>query len=273
MSKIAESRKKIIRKYVDVSASTILEIGALDAPTFERSNYDVKYLDHASKDELNRLSGSNPRYSLETLVDVDYVCPTPEYSSLVLEKFDLVVANHVIEHVPDTIRWLQEIHHILGEEGMLFLSIPDKRYTFDIARNNTNFIDLLKIYDTESKKPDFYQILEHFYYHKTISTKDAWSGNVDEQIKQKRFDINTALKVAKKHAEATYADVHCHVFTADSFRELMADLTELKLLPFEKVSITPVKRGANEFHVILHKTLADLTPTKLQCFSSLLAKF
>ena len=164
-----------------------------------------------------------------------------------------MIANHVIEHIPDTIRWFREIYKIINDEGILFLSIPDKGYTFDIARDTTNFIDLLRIYDEKIQKPTFYQILEHFYFHKNVSAKEAWSNNVGEKINQKRFDINKAIAVAKKHANEQYADVHCHVYTDSSFRELIKNLIELKLCDFQVIQTIDTQKGSNEFYAVLQK--------------------
>ena len=248
-----EKRKKIIQDHIDINSAKILEIGALDSPTYEKSELDIKYLDYASTDELSRAGEGNPRHLLHTLVYVDYVCPVPAYSSYISSKFDLVIANHVIEHIPDTIRWFREIYKIINDEGILFLSIPDKRYTFDIARDTTNFIDLLRIYDEKIQKPTFYQILEHFYFHKNVSAKEAWSNNVGEKINQKRFDINKAIAVAKKHANEQYADVHCHVYTDSSFRELIKNLIELKLCDFQVIQTIDTQKGSNEFYAVLQK--------------------
>ena len=191
-------RRKTIEEYVDVKNAHMLEIGALDCPTYSKNEVYIKYLDFASKSILAKKSAGDPRYIGDNLVDIDYVCSTPEYSKFIDEKFDLVIANHVIEHIPDTIRWLNEIHQILIPGGNIFLSVPDKRYTFDIIRRNTTFIDLLRNYNNEIKKPDFYHLLEHFYYHKSITAQEAWTNKHIDKVKQYRFDPETAVAVAKK---------------------------------------------------------------------------
>ncbi len=50
---------------------------------------------------------------------------------------DLLVASHVIEHVPDLITWLREIASVLKPTGQARLAIPDRRYTFDLLRVET----------------------------------------------------------------------------------------------------------------------------------------
>lgn len=246
-------RREHLRRYVNAEQCRILEIGALDYPTFAPPDYNAKFVDYVSTEELAKKGESNPRYKREFLAEVDFVCPTPIYSRVIDEEFDLVVANHVIEHIPDTIRWLEELASVMAPGGHLFLSIPDKRYTFDIARRNTNFIDLLRNYEEEIKKPHVYQILEHFYFHKTVSAADAWTGKHKEKLSQMRYSTEEALRVARHHAGATYADVHCHVFTSDSFLDVIRPLIDLGKVPFHLVSSGETAKMTNEFHVVFRR--------------------
>ncbi|MGD9971476.1 MAG: class I SAM-dependent methyltransferase [Desulfatirhabdiaceae bacterium] len=247
-------RCKTIEQYVNVQKAHILEIGALDCPTYSKSDGYVKYLDYASKLIMAKKADGNSRYQIDKIVDVDYVCATLEYSKFIQEKFDLIIANHVIEHIPDTIRWLNEIHHVLVPGGKLFLSVPDKRYTFDIVRRNTTFVDMLRNYNNSVKKPDFYHILEHFYYHKSVTAQDVWNNKHLDKVKQYRFDPETAVAVAEKHAKDDYADVHCHVFTSDSFKELMDILIRLKRIDFQVIEITEPEKMQNEFYVVMARS-------------------
>ncbi len=253
MAQITDSRKKKIESYVDIKNSLTLEIGALDSPTYNPKDHHIKFLDFTSKEELATKGDHNPRYKLENLVNVDYVCPTTEYSKYIQDRFDLVIANHVIEHIPDTIRWLDEIYNILSSGGYLFLSVPDKRYTFDIARRNTTIIDLLRNNEEQVVRPSFYNILEHFYYHKSVSSKDAWNNNYKEKINTKRFSLNKAIDVARKHSMENYADVHCHVYTSSSFFELIDELDEINKINLNLIDIDEPSFMTNEFHVVLRK--------------------
>jgi len=46
-------------------------------------------------------------------------------------------------------------------------------------------------------------------------------------------------------------DVHRHVFTTESFRDLLRGLRELELSPFVEVETRDVARNLNEFLVLL----------------------
>lgn len=246
-------RLALIKENTDTLKASILEIGALDQPTFRPPDHKVSYADLASRKELAAKGGNNPRYKYERLVDVDYVIKDGDYAKSIGRTFDLIIANHVIEHVPNAIDFLGDMGKLLTPKGVLFLTVPDKRYTFDITRRLTNFIDLLRAQRNRQTKPDFFNILEHFWHHKAVSAKDIWENKHHEAMAKQRFKHKDALDTAEHYAKEDYADVHCHVFTDSSFNELLTDLQGFGLLPFSHWRISPVRYMSNEFYVALHK--------------------
>lgn len=59
------------------------------------------------------------------------------------ESLDFVVANHVLEHLVDPIRFLDQCHDLLKPGGVLFLAVPDKRAIFDHKRRRTTLEDVI----------------------------------------------------------------------------------------------------------------------------------
>ena len=113
----------------------ILEIGAFDNPAFCRElGDDMKYLDFFSRAELVKMHGHNPRRNLAAAVEADQVVKSVNLAAKVVPGFDCIAAHHVIEHVPDLIRWFEQIESLLAEDGSLCLSVPDRLYTFDYFR-------------------------------------------------------------------------------------------------------------------------------------------
>lgn len=96
-------RHSLISQHVVIEKSRILEIGALNSPAYRRPTFNVSYVDYASREELAKKGHANPRYQFDGLVDVDYVVSGIPYREVIAQKFDLVVANHVIEHIVDPI--------------------------------------------------------------------------------------------------------------------------------------------------------------------------
>src|SRR5262249_47356628 len=75
----------------------------------------------------------------DTVVDFDCdgLRPFPDGS------VDFVVASHVLEHVADPLRLLDEIHRVLRPGGIAILLLPDRRMTFDSSRAPTRLDHLV----------------------------------------------------------------------------------------------------------------------------------
>lgn len=246
-----ELRRQVVERHLDVANAAILEMGALSAPMFPER--DVKYADVADPAELRRRQKARDRRAQRPLVDVDYVCANGNFRDAISQRFDLVVANHVLEHVPNPIGWLEQVGSLLEPNGYVFLSIPDKRYTFDVMRRETTWVDLYRRYLENATRPDFYDILDHLYFHKDVSAAELWAGTAESKLLRRRYAPGDAVQVAEGHARKDYADVHCHVFTRDSFVEAFAVLGELQLFELDLKEVTHVVSGSNEFHVVLVK--------------------
>lgn len=247
----AERRTSIIRKYFNLEGARILEIGALNSPTFTREEFRVEYADYASKTELAKENKANPRYAIDGLVDVDHVISGQKYHEVIEGKFDIVVANHVVEHVPDVLGWLHDLGQLLLPNGIVFLSVPDRRFMFDIARRESNFIDLLRPHIDRQSKPDFFNILDHFWHYKPVKVADVMAGRHHELMKAMRLSPEAAISQAVRVSELPYAAVHCHVFTDTSFAETFALLREFGYLAYGDIRVQPTEVGSQEFHAVL----------------------
>lgn len=115
-----------------------LEIGALNQPALVPDKCEVVYCDAISKQEAIQYF---PEVDANLFVDVDYIADLDKesLSSFSDEEFDFVILNHVIEHVANPIRVVQSLFRIVSSDGVVIISAPDKRYTFDVNRTNTSF--------------------------------------------------------------------------------------------------------------------------------------
>jgi SAM-dependent methyltransferase len=247
----AEKRTSIIRKHFDPEGARILEIGALNSPTFTKNKYRVEYADYASKAELAEGNKTNPRYAIDGLVDVDHVIAGRQYHEIIRNKFDIIVANHVVEHVPDVLGWLHDLGQVLVPNGIVFLSVPDRRFTFDIARRESNFIDLLRPHINRQVKPDFFNLLDHFWHYKPVKVADVMEGRHHELMKIMRFSPENAISQALRISKLPYAAVHCHVFTDTSFADTFPLLREFGYFAYRDIRVQPTEVGSQEFHAVL----------------------
>lgn len=242
-------RRKFIQKNVNIVNSKLLEIGALDSPTYYPEEATIRFMDRISSQQLRDKMRDHPRRKIEEIVDVHYVVNTKFFSSSIDEKFDLIIANHTIEHIADLFSWILELEKILSKNGAVFLSIPDKRFTFDILRPDTTFVDLLRCFREDLHKPSYYQILSHHYYHRMVRAPDVWSGNVENKLREKRYPLREAMAKAEELA-AVYSDVHCSVFSRPTFTDLWMDMLESGIIHLEIQDIGEVEKNSNEFHVL-----------------------
>lgn len=89
-----------------------LEFGPLVSPTLSPNHPNTRYIDHLDREALTKKYANDPGIApkLDSLPNIDFVWDGRNLSELVggVEKFGLVVANHVIEHVPDVVTWLRK---------------------------------------------------------------------------------------------------------------------------------------------------------------------
>ena len=146
------------------------------------------------------------------------------------------------------------MYAILKPAAYLFLSIPDKRYTFDIVRQETSFVTLLRNFQEQAKKPSVYEIFDALYYYRSVKAVDVWEDDYKDKLEKKRFSVARALELAKEYAQKPYFDVHCHVFTSTSFEETLNMLIETHLVKFDIVEIIEPINMSNEFNVVLKRS-------------------
>jgi hypothetical protein len=247
---------------IDVATMRGLEIGPLASPRVRKDEGPVLYVDHASAAELKEkyATDAGMQGRLDEIVDVDYVLGKSTTISEATGKdapFDYVIASHVIEHIPDTIGWLDDLTHVLRVGGILSLVIPDKRYCFDINRSPTEISDLVDGNLRHLRQPSFRQAFD--FYSKAIGgsvdTAAVWAGTADYSLAVRQDFANpdlAALEACRRMLVSDeFVDVHCHVFTPSSFLRLIEKLARLDLIDYEVAAFHPTELNNFEFYVSL----------------------
>lgn len=244
----------IEKNNVSTETKSILEIGVLDKPTFTKKEKNIFYLDWFSREELYFKHKEKNLAIAKGLYDVDFVVKNKDFSNEINDKFDIVIANHIIEHVPDTINWLQNISSILNEDGFLFLAIPDKNYTFDKLRSLTTLARLICNNDEKLVNPTVYHVFEHLNMGRQIKAKDVWTYKYERILGEKKINSSDALSFAKSQVEKLgYVDVHCHIFDAQTFPVLVEELNSMEYIDLFIEDVREVIYLGNEFLVALKK--------------------
>ncbi|WP_374353471.1 class I SAM-dependent methyltransferase [Chitinimonas sp.] len=249
-----------------------LEIGALCRPIVPPHLGNIRYVDHLDTPGLRAKFAGDASVDVDKLVHVDFVWGEQTLPQAVGgERFDYVIASHVIEHVPDTIGWLREIAAVLNPGGRLALAIPDKRFTFDIRRELSALPALLEAFLHGRRRPAVREILD--FACNVVSLDDpaaveaVWRGDKTAQdFPLLHPGLLTSLGEAglrqyfDRLMAGEYLDVHVHVYTPDSFMALLSQLAQIKLLPFSVLSFVPTAFGENEFFVSLQRLADELPP-------------
>jgi len=251
LSSIARKRRAFVEKS-SLLNGRFLELGAFDNPIFRKEDGDnVRYVDWHSKAELIELSKTSPNRDISKIVDVDYIIKSNELSKAINDKFNLVCASHVIEHIPDVCRWFEELGALLTPSGQIFLAIPEKRYTFDYFRQISRATEFVRAYREKLVIPSIWQLADHFYYHQKVNVTEIWAGK-NPTLFQPRFNLAHALDLAEKKS-ISYTDAHCWVFTSDTFYQLIDDLRSSGIVDLEVTAIQHPLEQTNEFMVMLRK--------------------
>lgn len=182
-----------------------IEIGALHNPLKVGKKAKVKYVDRMSVEDLRQ---HYPELKELNLVNVDILDDGETLANVPDHSQDFVIANHFLEHCQNPIKTLLNMGRVLKKGGILYLALPDKRYTFDVDRPVTSLEHLLQDYregPEQSKK-------QHFQEWVTLVQKVEGSQNIAEE---------TARLMEKDYS------IHFHVWTQAEMIELIAAVKKL----------------------------------------------
>lgn len=127
-----------------------IEIGAAQLPVKMPKGATVRYVDVFTADELR---AAWPRdYTKLDIVEIDVVDDGEKLGKFKAGSLDFIIANHFIEHCLDPIGTVINMYKKLRKNGVLFLAIPDKRYTFDEPRPITTYKHLLEEHKDKTQK-------------------------------------------------------------------------------------------------------------------------
>jgi predicted SAM-dependent methyltransferase len=182
-------RFSLARRYIHGQG---VEIGALHMPLSLPPNVKVKYIDYIPVDKLRK---QYPELKDFPIVNVDIVDNGEKLSKVKNSSQDFIIANHFLEHCQDPIGTLITFYKKLRGGGILYMAIPDKRYTFDMYRPVTAYGHLLQ----ENK---VFPSKQYFVEHCREAVK------LSETVKDKKKIEERVQKLVKMNYS-----IHYHVWT------------------------------------------------------------
>lgn len=240
---------------LDVARQSGIEIGALDHPIVLKSEGDIRYVDYADAAFLRQKYRDDAGVRHGSIVEIDAIWGdrTMSESLGATHALDYALASHVVEHVPDLVAWLAELHTVLRPGASLRLAIPDLRYTFDYQRQPSSVADVLTANVMAARAPLPGQLIDSILHHQVVDRAGLWRGAPPDVPRYPPRDrLAHALACARLVlATGEYIDVHCWAFTPLSFLRLMEQLSALGFVRFACERCFETEQGDDEFIVIL----------------------
>jgi len=244
-----------LRRYV---AETVdkncpcLEIGPSFSPILPKSaGYRTTIIDHADQ------AGLVEKYTSHG-VDVSKIEPVDIvwHGNSIAEatgrnRFDAIVAAHIIEHTPDLVQFLKDCSDALKQDGFIFLLVPDKRYTFDFMQPLSDVAKILGDHRAGRVRHSF-----ESYFRLSMGVQDrgriAWDQSGVSHLTFPHGDPIRCRQVAEQFmASSSYVDVHENYFTPISFAIILDELRYLGEIELELKVLTRPREC--EFLAVLHK--------------------
>jgi 2-polyprenyl-3-methyl-5-hydroxy-6-metoxy-1,4-benzoquinol methylase len=240
-----------------------LEIGPSFAPILPKSaGYAVTIVDHADQAELVEKYATSG-VDLSKIEPVDIVWDGHSIAEATgHNRFDAIVAAHVIEHAPDLIQFFVDCSNILRGDGSIYLLVPDKRYTFDFMQPLSDVAGILGIRRAKRTRHSFESL-----YRLSACVRNgeriAWDQSGISELVFAHGDPSERREFAERcEASSPYVDVHENYFTPVSFAMIVDELRYLGEIDLELTLLTrprgceflAVLRKADRSHVISTET-------------------
>ncbi len=220
-----------------------LEIGAMHFPLPLPQGASAKYYDYRTADESRRVY---PDLPADKILEVDYVGNGEILDLISDDSVDFLIANHMLEHCQDVIGTLRVFYGKLKQDGVLFISLPDLRYTFDYQREPTPFEHL----ERDEREGPGVSLYEHYR-----ELQAAWTGKYLEGLQAELgvTDLNKVLDAEQfaKATEGKHVDWHFHAWTQSEILEMFTRLGREHGFEWE---IEASMRNGIEVIVVLRKT-------------------
>jgi SAM-dependent methyltransferase len=229
-----EVRRELRRKQIFTTADpkgSILEIGPAHYGILpKRDGFNTKNVDYLDRPGLIEKYRSFPQYSADDIEDVDYVLPPgAAMADVIPDRFDLVLASHVLEHTTSVVDFLNQCTKLLCERGVISLVVPDHRYCFDRFRERSS---LSRVVDASLNPPAVHTVgtlTEYFMYAAQHNGVASWAAGHPG-----KYRLQNTLEQVQQNAALTdtgnYVDVHNWVFAPHHLRLLLQDLYSLDLI-------------------------------------------
>ena len=136
----ANARKELAARFLRGAG---LEVGALQRRLEVPGHCSVTYVDRMP---LAELRAHYPELRDQPVQAPDLIDDGETLARVASGSQDFVIANHFLEHCENPIQTILNLTRVLKEGGILYMAVPDKRFTFDIDRPVTPYTVLAEAF-------------------------------------------------------------------------------------------------------------------------------
>jgi predicted SAM-dependent methyltransferase len=188
-----------------------IEIGALHNPMPMPPLASVKYVDRMP---VEGLRAQYPELKGLPLVDPDIIDDGETLARVASESQDFILASHFLEHCQNPVVTLKTFMRVLRPDGILYLVIPDKLYTFDKDRPSTTPEHVVRDFE---EGPQWSREQHYREYARLVD--HAAAGEAEELRARYLMDLDYSI--------------HFHVWTKPELLGLFTFLNEKYCLGYE----------------------------------------
>jgi len=170
-----------------------------------------------------------PELANAPLVETDIVDDGETLATIADATQDFVIANHFIEHCENPLLTFRNLLRVLKPGGIVFMAVPDKRFTFDVDRPCTTLDHVLRDF---SEGPEWSK-RQHY---------EEWSRLVNKHTDPSEVNAEAQHLIDMKYS------IHFHVWSAPELLELVQALR--RIVQFE---LELFLRNGMESLIILRK--------------------
>lgn len=228
---MVEDRAGLLLHGID-RKSNILELGPSISPIAPRSaGWNVTVVDHATREELIAKYGSSVPASVANIEEVDFVWRSGSLHAAIPAQlhgtFDVLIASHVIEHVPDPIGFFDSAARLLHPgHGVLALAVPDKRWCFDYFKQVSTTGQMLDAHRMGAQRHSAAARFDASAYVAYDGNRMSWGREPlpDLYLPDTLDHAFSEFQDWTPDPNAPYVDCHAWYFTPASFELLILEL-------------------------------------------------
>jgi SAM-dependent methyltransferase len=87
-------------------------------------------------------TGRTFRYLPDAEPGMQYIHDATDLASIPDSSYEFLLASHILEHVANPLRALEEFHRVLKPKGFILIAVPNRLHIFDHRRPVTTFAHL-----------------------------------------------------------------------------------------------------------------------------------